>query len=128
MLEFDYTIESGKSVDEAVAAVEAKAKELGFGVLHVHDVQATLAAKGYPREPLRIIEVCSPGYANTVLEKDIRLALMLPCPISVYVQDGRTHVSAFRPLAMVDLIPEVDIREVAEKVEAAVIAMVDAAG
>jgi len=128
VLEFDYTIESGKSVDEAVAAVEAKAKELGFGVLHVHDVQATLAAKGYPREPLRIIEVCSPGYANTVLEKDIRLALMLPCPISVYVQDGRTHVSAFRPLAMVDLIPEVDIREVAEKVEAAVIAMVDAAG
>ncbi len=44
MAKFDYTVETKKSFDDAVAAVEAKSKEKGFGVLHVHDVKATLAA------------------------------------------------------------------------------------
>jgi uncharacterized protein (DUF302 family) len=127
MERFDYTVQSARTVDDAVAAVSAKAKGLGFGVLHIHDVQATLAAKGLVREPLRIIEVCNAQYAHEVLTADIRLALMLPCPITVYSRDGVTWVSALRPTSMVDLLPEADIAEVAGKVEAAVIAMVEAA-
>ncbi len=45
MEKFDYTVETTKSVDEAVSAIETKAQEQGVRVLHVHDVQATLAAK-----------------------------------------------------------------------------------
>jgi len=55
MEKFDYTVETKKSFDDAVAAVETKSREKGFGVLHVHDVKATLAAKGFDREPLKII-------------------------------------------------------------------------
>ncbi len=43
MAKFDYTVETKKSFDDAVAAVEAKSREKGFGVLHVHDVKATPA-------------------------------------------------------------------------------------
>ena len=127
MPEFDYTVEAPGTVEDAVEAVCAKAKELGFGVLHIHDVQATLAGKGFEREPLRIIEVCNARYADEVLRKDIRIALMLPCPISVYTEEGRTYVSALRPRAMVDFYPDADISHVAAKVDAAVVAMVDAA-
>ena len=62
--EFDYTVETKKGFDEAVLAVEAKSKEKGFGVLHTHDVKATLASKGFDREPLKIIEICNPKYAT----------------------------------------------------------------
>ena len=127
MAEFDYTVETGKSVDEATAAVEAQTKEHGFSVLHVHDVYATLTGKGFPCEPLKIVEVCNAKYASQVLAADVRIALMLPCPISVYAKDGRTYISALRPSVMVDFYPEADIREVAEAVEEAVVAIVDGA-
>ena len=45
----DDTVETAKGFDEAVAATEAKSKEKGFGVLHIHDVKATLAGKGFER-------------------------------------------------------------------------------
>ncbi|MEM7828216.1 MAG: DUF302 domain-containing protein, partial [Candidatus Aenigmatarchaeota archaeon] len=63
MEKFDYTVETQKSFDEAVAAIEAKSKEKGFGVLHIHDVKATLASKGFESAPLKIIEICNAKYA-----------------------------------------------------------------
>jgi len=50
-------VETSKSVDEAVTTIEAKAQEKGFRVLYVHDVQATLSAKGFDIESMKIIEV-----------------------------------------------------------------------
>ena len=91
MEKFDYTVGTNKSVDEAVEAIVAKSKERGFGVLHIHDVKEILARKGYEREPLKIIEICSPRYASEVLKADIKISLMLPCPISVYMEMGKTY-------------------------------------
>ncbi len=56
-LDFIYQVDTGKSFDAAVDAVQAKAVEKGFRVLGVHDVQATLADKGFQHEPMKIIEV-----------------------------------------------------------------------
>ena len=89
MEKFDYTVETAKSVDEAVKVIEAKAQEKGFRVLYIHDVQATLAAKGFHIEPMKIIEVCNAGYASQVLAKDKKISLMLPCPISVFARQAR---------------------------------------
>jgi len=67
---FDYTVETDKSFNEAVQYIEAKSKEKGFGVLHIHDVKATLASKGFDREPLKkVIEICNAKYASQVLAK-----------------------------------------------------------
>ena len=38
MKNFEYTIETKKNFDEAVAAVEEKSAQKGFRVLHTHDV------------------------------------------------------------------------------------------
>jgi uncharacterized protein (DUF302 family) len=94
MSHFEKTVMTDKGFAEAVLAVEKKAAEKGFRVLHTHDVAATLAEKGFIREPLKIIEVCNAKYASQVLDKDVKISLMLPCPISVYVQDGKRHTSA----------------------------------
>ena len=127
MEKFDYTVETKKSFDEAVSAVEAQSKEKGFGVLHVHDVKATLAAKGFDREPLKIVEICNPRYASEVLKKDIKISLMLPCPVSVYVQGGKTYISTLRPRVIGDFYPQANIEAMVEEVDRTVLSIVDAA-
>ena len=127
MEKFDYTVETKKSFDDAVAAVEAKSKEKGFGVLHVHDVKATLAGKGFDREPLKIIEICNAKYASQVLARDVKISLMLPCPISVYVEGGKTFISTLRPGMISVFYPNAGVTALAEEVERTVLAIIDEA-
>lgn len=127
MTQIEYTVESSKSFDEAVKAVQEKSAAKGFGVLHTHDVAATLGSKGFAREPLKIIEICNARYANEALAKDIHLALMLPCPISVYTEHGKTFISTFRPSAMPRFFPDSGVEDVADAVEKAVLEIVNEA-
>ena len=127
MDKFDYTVETTKSVDEAVSAIETKAQEKGFRVLHVHDVQATLAAKGFEIEPMKIVDVCNAKFASQVLAKDKKISLMLPCPISVFMEAGKTYISALKPRVIADYYPDANIESIAKEVERVVLALVDEA-
>ncbi len=127
MKNFERTVLTNKQFDEAVAAIESKAGEKGFRVLHTHDVAATLAEKGFPREPLKIIEICNAKYASQVLAKDVKISLMLPCPISVFVDKGRTHISTLLPTSIVQFYPKAGIEGLASEVEKIVLEIVEAA-
>jgi len=127
MKSFEYTIGTDKPFAEAVTAVERIAQEKGFRVLHTHDVAATLAGKGFQREPLKIVEICNAGYAHQVLQRDVKISLMLPCPISVYVEDGKTHISTMLPTSIVDFFPEAGIGDIAGEVEKTVLEIVNEA-
>ena len=124
---FEYTVTTNKPFADVVDKVEKKSAEAGFRVLHTHDVAATLAEKGFPREPLKIVEICNAKYASQVLEKDVKISLMLPCPISVYVQSGQTHISTLRPTSIAHFFPNAGIEGVASEVEKAVLKIVEAA-
>ena len=124
---FYYTIETGKPFDLAVQAVEQKTAEKGFRVLHTHDVAATLAEKGFPRDPLKIIEICNARYASEVLKKDVNIALMLPCPVAVYTQAEKTFISTMLPSTLVEFYPQAGIDEIASKVEQVVLEIINEA-
>ena len=124
---FEYTVRTAKPFAEAVQAVEQKTAEAGFRVLHTHDIAATLAEKGFPREPLKIVEVCNAKYASQVLAKDVKVSLMLPCPISVYVQGDETYISTLLPSSVANFFPNAGIEGVAGEVENAVLKIVEAA-
>jgi uncharacterized protein (DUF302 family) len=91
-----------------------------FGVLHVHDLKATLNSKGVPFEPeCQVLEVCNPHQAAKVLEQDIDLNMALPCRVSVYQKDGATRIAMMSPKAMLEQLSDSPaLREVAEEVEA----------
>jgi uncharacterized protein (DUF302 family) len=127
MNNFRYTVNSNKTFAAAVSAVEQKTSEKGFRVLHTHDFAAALAEKGFTREPLTIIEICNARYANEALNKDVTVALMLPCPIAVYLQDGKTFISTMRPSALVDFYPDSGIEEISAAVEKTVLEIVNEA-
>lgn len=125
MKAFEQTITTEKPFEEAIAAVEKKAAEKGFRVLHTHDVAATLAEKGFPRAPLKIIEICNAKYASQVLNKDVKISLMLPCPISVYVEGGKTHISTLLPSSIADFFPHAGIEGPASEVEKIVLDIIE---
>jgi uncharacterized protein (DUF302 family) len=127
MKHFEYTIETAKTFDDAVAAIEATSAQKGFRVLHTHDVAATLQEKGFPREPLKIIEICNARYASEVLNKDIRVSVMLPCPISVYKEGEKTKITTLLPTIIAGFFPDAVIDAVASEVEKAVLEIVNAA-
>lgn len=122
---FEYTVTTNKPFPEAVEAVEKRTVELGFRVLHTHDIAATLAEKGFPREPLTLVEVCNAKFASQVLNKDVKVSLMLPCPISVYVQGGKTYISTLLPTSIAHFFPNAGIEGVASQVEDAVLKIVE---
>jgi uncharacterized protein (DUF302 family) len=124
---FEQTVTTNRPFDEAVAAIEKTAAANGFRVLHVHDVAATLAEKGFPREPLKIIEICNAKYASEVLNRDVKISLMLPCTISVYIEGGQTHISTLLPSSIADFFPAAGIEQIAREVEKAVLQIVNEA-
>ena|SRR3989338_1735859 len=94
-MEFDYTVTTRKTFDEAVQAVQSEIAQAGMRVLYVHDVQKTLGEKGFTREPFKIIEFCNAQFANEFLNIDIKIGLCIPCKINVYVKDGPASASDF---------------------------------
>lgn len=125
MKNFDYTVETQKSFTEAVEAIETNTKEKGFRVLAIHDVFQLLSEKGFSIEPLKIIEICNAKYASQILTKEIKIALMLPCPISVYEKSGKTYISALKLNVMSDFYPDADIETNAQEVDDIIVEIVN---
>jgi uncharacterized protein (DUF302 family) len=124
-----YIVESDKSFEQAATDLEAAVKHHSFGVLHVHDLGATLRSKGVEfGEQCKIFEVCNPGQAVKVLSADMRLNMALPCRISVYTEKGKTRIGLIKPEQMLSaLSQDPALARVAKEVEAKTIQMVDEA-
>ena len=124
-----YTVETSKSFNQASTDLEAAVLGHGFGVLHVHDLGATLRSKGIAfAEECKIFEVCNPAQAAKVLAADMRLNMALPCRISVYTEKNKTKIGLIRPVQMLSALSQDPVlTQVAKEVEEKTIQMVDAA-
>ncbi|MFA4975221.1 MAG: DUF302 domain-containing protein [Candidatus Paceibacterota bacterium] len=110
-MEFDYTITTTKTFDEAVKKTQEEIDKAGMRVLYVHDVQKTLSEKGFERESFKIIEFCSAKFANEFLNKDIKIGLCIPCKINVYTKDRQTFISGMRPIVLSQFFPNANLGE-----------------
>ena len=124
-----YIADTGKSFDQASADLESAVKRHGFGVLHVHDLGASLRSKGIAfDEECKVFEVCNPGQAAKVLSTDMRLSMVLPCRISVFTEKGKTKIGVIKPVQMLSaLSQDAALLQVAKEVEEKTIQMVDEA-
>jgi len=107
-MDFDYTAKTKKDFNSAVDSVQEETTKSGMRVLHVHDIQKLLAEKGFDREPLKIIELCSAKYANDFLNININVGLCMPCRINVYEKSGQVFISGMRPIVLPQFFPEND--------------------
>lgn len=122
-----YIVETDKSFEEASADLETAVKHHGFGVLHVHDLGATLRSKGIPFDnECKVFEVCNPEQAAKVLSTDMNLNMALPCRISVFAENGKTKIGLIKPVQMLSaLSQDADLLQIAKEVEDKTIQMVD---
>ena len=124
-MDFDYTVTTKKTFDDAVKTVEKETKTAGFRVLYIHDMTKTLAEKGFQIEPFKIIEICNAKNAYAVLQADIKIGLCLPCKINVYRKDGKTYISGMRPIILPQFFPSADLDNLPDEVDAVIRGIID---
>ncbi|NCA70440.1 MAG: DUF302 domain-containing protein [Sphingobacteriia bacterium] len=91
------THESRYSVDDTIAEVSRVARDNGWSVPKVYDIQGTLIERGYAdAPPIKILSLCQPHHAQQVLSEDVnkRLSSIMPCRFGVYqTADGKVYIS-----------------------------------
>ncbi|HEY7773961.1 MAG TPA: DUF302 domain-containing protein [Marinagarivorans sp.] len=122
-----YVVNTDKSFQQASSDLADEVVNLGFGVLHVHDLGQTLRSKGVPfNEDCKVFEVCNPVQAAKVLSIDMRLNMALPCRISVYTENGATKIGLIKPANMLaGLSDEPALIELVNDIESKTIHMID---
>lgn len=122
-----YVVNTDKSFEQASRDLEVEVGNVGFGVLHVHDLGNTLRSKGVDfEEECKVFEVCNPVQAARVLSVDMQLNMALPCRISVYTEKGQTKIGLIKPAQMLSaLSDDSTLLAVANEVEDKTIQMID---
>lgn len=109
--------ETSLSFEEAVEETRGLLQEAGYGVLSEIDVAAKLEEKlGIEREPYKILGACNPPLAREGLDAEPELGALLPCNVIVYELDGRVHVAAVEPQAMLSVVGNEELDRIAGQV------------
>ena len=116
---YGFSINLQDNFEHVVERTTAALKEQGFGVLTDIDVQATLKAKlGEEMRPYRILGACSPSYAHQALSIEPEVGLLLPCNVVIRgEEDGTVKVSIVDPDAMLGVVDNPGMKELAAKVK-----------
>ena len=125
MDKFGFRVESDKDFNEVSAQLEKASPEHGFRILAIHNVQETLAGKGYRIEPLKIFEVCSADFAYKALDSDINVAMFMPCKIVVRPEKSKTVITLVRPSMIAEMLPGSGLDDMAVEVERQLIEIID---
>jgi len=99
------------SMEEAESRIRAALQDRGFGVLTEIDVQATLKKKldvDFP--PYKILGACHPASAFKALSAVPEIGLLLPCNVTVSLNDdGTVRVAAVDAEVMLGVVDRPDL-------------------
>lgn len=123
---FHYTVETTKTIDEAIQSLEKTLNEEKFGVLWQFDIKEKLQEKGLDfNQPYRVLEVCNPVEAQRVLSQNQLVGYFLPCKIVVYEDAEKTKIGMPKPTALIQLAGDESITELARDIENRLIGCID---
>ncbi len=116
------------SFDDAVARVTTELEKKGFGVLTEIDVREALKKKlDVNFKKYKILGACNPFFAYKALQVEEKIGTMLPCNVIVQeISEGVVEVAAIDPIASMQVIDNVELRSVAEQVQAIMKKMIEA--
>ena len=117
---YGFSTKFNGSYTDAVTRVTEELSKEGFGVLTEIDVKATMKKKlDLDKLPYVILGACNPTLANKALTAEPEIGLLLPCNVVVREEeDGTIMVSFMDPQAVLDLVKQPGIHELAGEVKA----------
>ena len=117
---YGFSITMSGSMDDVCNKVTEALKTEGFGVLTEIDVQATLKKKiDVDRKPYKILGACNPQLANQAINAEPDIGLLLPCNVVVREEDDGSMTVAFMdPAAVLDIVDNAAVHEIAPQVKA----------
>ena len=118
-MEFHYTVETNKSIDEAIQSLEISLKEQQFSILWQFDITSKLQEKGIEgfNTPYRVLEVCNPFEAANVLKRNELTGYFLPCKIIVYQSKDKTKIGFPKPTTLISMLNDLELKEIAQQIE-----------
>jgi uncharacterized protein (DUF302 family) len=123
---FHYTVNTNKTMDEAAQSLEESLKKEQFGVLWKFDIQEKLQEKGLDfHQPYLVLEVCNPQEAQRVLTQNLMVGYFLPCKIVIYEDAGQVKIGLPKPTALIQMVNEESLKELAQDIEDRLIACID---
>lgn len=112
---------------EAIAKVKDELKKEGFGVLTEIDVKQTLKTKlNVDFDDYIILGACNPPLAYQALTVERDIGVLLPCNVIIYVQGGKTFISAVLPTVQLSKVGNPKLLPIAEQVESRLKKVMDA--
>jgi uncharacterized protein (DUF302 family) len=103
----------GLSFEDAVLRCREALTAEGFGVITEIDVQATMKKKlGVDVPSYLILGACHAPSAHRALTVTPEVGVLLPCNVTVSVEDGATVVRAMNPVAVLGLVAEPSLADV----------------
>ncbi len=117
-MNFDFTVETSKSLEDAISSLEANLKEEKFGVLWSFDIKEKLQEKGLEfDQDFKVLEVCNPHEAKRVLSENLMVGYFLPCKIVVYNDQGQTKIGMPKPTALISMVENDELKSFAKDIE-----------
>ncbi len=110
------------TIDGTMAEAEAKVRDAlmaeGFGVLTEIDVQKVMKAKlDIDRSGYKILGACNPKLAHQAIEAEPDIGLLLPCNVLLREEDGKVNIGFMDPVAVLGMVDNAHIAEVAPVVK-----------
>ncbi|ASI34352.1 MULTISPECIES: DUF302 domain-containing protein [unclassified Exiguobacterium] len=124
---FDYTVTTEHSTEKTITRLKEELQKVSFGVLWEFDLAGKLDEKGLDFEgEYHILEVCNPKEAHRVLSAERRAGYFLPCKLAVFTENGQTKIGMPRPTALIALVEDEQLKQVAKEVEDQLLHVIDA--
>jgi uncharacterized protein (DUF302 family) len=119
MIAYGFTKEVDEPFEQVLDNLPQKLEKEGFGVISKIDIGQKLREKlGVEFRKYVILGACNPPYAYKALSAEENIGLMLPCNVIVYEKaEGKTVVGTIRPSAMMSMVGNAVLSEIAADVE-----------
>jgi uncharacterized protein (DUF302 family) len=120
MISYGFTKEVDATFEKVLEDLPAKLEKEGFGVISKIDIGQKLREKlGIEFRHYVILGACNPPLAFKALSAEENIGLMLPCNVIVYekADTGKTVVGTIRPNALMSMVGNAALSEIAAQVE-----------